>query len=81
MKFFKILKCVFCPKFSCHARYQIGNRTYYSYLGFVRTKCPKKLKNDPFLHYTKQQNDRQTMERLKRLIEHSSDSYDDKNEG
>ena len=81
MTFFKLLKCAFCPRWSCHARYQIGNRTYYSHLGFVRTECPKKLAKNPFLQYTKQQNDRLTKERLKRVQETSFLGDDDKNEG
>lgn len=43
MNFFTQFKCALCPRWSCHARYQIGNRTYYSGLGFVSTQCPKKI--------------------------------------
>jgi len=49
MTFLNVMKCVFCLRWSCPKRYQIGNRTYYSYLGFVRTECPKKTKNYSFL--------------------------------
>lgn len=49
MSFLNVMKCVFCLRWSCPKRYQIGNRTYYSYLGFVRTECPKKYKQYSFL--------------------------------
>lgn len=66
MTFLKQLKCALCPRRSCHARYKIGDRHYYSHLGFTSTQCPKKLEKDPFYKYTKQLNDKVTEERLKR---------------
>ena len=78
MNFFTQLKCALCPRWSCHARYKIGNRTYYSYLGFVSTQCPKKLEKDPFYRYTKRVNDKLTEERLKRVQSRNND--DDKHE-
>lgn len=49
MTFFNVIKCAFCFRWSCPNRYQIGKRTYYSYLGFVRTECPKKRRNYSYL--------------------------------
>ena len=49
MAFFNVIKCAFCFRRSCPKRYQIGNRTYYSHLGFVRTECPKKVRQHTFL--------------------------------
>ena len=49
MTFFSIIKCAFCFRRSCPKRYQVGNRTYYSHLGFVRTECPKKLGKHSYL--------------------------------
>ncbi len=39
---FGVFKCAFCSKKGCGVRYQLGNRSYYSHLGFVRVTCPKK---------------------------------------
>ena len=58
MKFLTILKCAFCPRWSCHARYQIGNRTYYSNLGNVSTECPKKFEKTPFYKISKNLDER-----------------------
>lgn len=66
MTFLKQLKCALCPRWSCHTRYKIGDRHYYSHLGFTSTQCPKKLEKDPFYKCTKQLNDKVTEERLKR---------------
>ena len=66
MTFFTQLKCALCPRWSCHARYKVGNRTYYSYLGFVSTQCPKKSEKNPFLQHAKRINQRLTEERLKK---------------
>lgn len=79
MTFFTQLKCALCPRWSCHARYKVGNRTYYSHLGFVSTECPKKSEKTPFLRYTKQLNARLTEERLKRKQNRNTDNAD-KNE-
>ena len=49
MTFLNAVKCAFCFRRSCPKRYQIGNRTYYSHLGFVRTECPKKVGKDSYL--------------------------------
>lgn len=41
-KLLGVFKCGFCSKKECRVRYQLGNRSYYSHLGFVRATCPKK---------------------------------------
>lgn len=64
MTLFKLLKCACCFRWSCPNRYKVGNRTYYSYLGFVKTECPKKLEKDPFYRYTQCVNEQCTKERL-----------------
>lgn len=79
MTFFTQLKCALCPRWSCHARYQIGNRTFVSGLGFISTKCPKKLEKDPLWCYTRNLNQRLTEERLKRKQNRNTDNAD-KNE-
>ena len=66
MTFFTQLKCALCPRWSCHARYKVGNRHYYSHLGFVSTQCPKKLGKAPFYSYLERENDKMTEERLKK---------------
>ena len=80
MTFFMQLKCAFCPRWSCHARYKIGNRTYYSYIGFVRTKCPKKQDKDPIFGYFKQVNNLLSKERLNRVKSRNTDNDNGKNE-
>lgn len=79
MTFFTQLKCALCPRWSCPARYKVGNRQYYSHLGFTSTRCPKKLEKDPFYNYTKQLNDRMTEERLKR-VQNRNNTNNGKNE-
>lgn len=44
-RLFGVFKCAFCSKKECRVRYQLGNRSYYSHLGFVRMTCPKKREN------------------------------------
>ena len=77
MTFLKLLKCAFCPRWSCHARYQIGNRTYYS-MGFIRTECPKKREKDA---YTDWFNDEITKRQHEDLKKKMSDNNNEKNEG
>lgn len=79
MTFFTQLKCAFCPRWSCPARYKIGDRHYYSHLGFVSTQCPKKLGKVPFYSYLERENDKITEERLKEVQNRNMDNAD-KNE-
>ncbi len=51
-KLFGVFKCAFCSKKGCGVRYQLGNRSYYSHLGFVRVTCPKKIKGYSYLPTT-----------------------------
>lgn len=74
MTFFTQLKCALCPRWSCHARYKIGDKHYYSHLGFTSTQCPKKLEKDPFYKCTKQLNDKMTEERLKKVQNRNTDN-------
>ena len=80
MTFFKLLKCALCPRWSCPARYQIGNRTYYS-MGFIRTECPKKLEKDPFFKFDRQFNEELTKRQHEDLKKMMSDKDNEKNEG
>lgn len=77
MTFLKLLKCVFCLRWSCPDRYQIGNRTYYSHLGFITTECPKKKSQKD--GYTDWINDQITKRQYEDLIKNKSDNK--KNEG
>ncbi|MBQ8044129.1 MAG: hypothetical protein IJ272_08305 [Clostridia bacterium] len=74
MTFFTQLKCALCPRWSCPVRYKIGDKHYYSHLGFTSTQCPKKLEKDPFYKYTKQLNDKMTEERLKKVQNRNTDN-------
>ena len=67
MKISSIIRCFFCLRRSCYARYQIGNRTYYSGFGFVSTQCPKKLGKKPSYSYLEHGNDEIKEERLKKV--------------
>ena len=51
-KLFSVFKCAFCSKKECRVRYQLGNRSYYSHLGYVRVACPKKERNYSYLPTT-----------------------------
>lgn len=69
MKFFNVMKCVLCLRRSCPRRYQIGNRTFYSGLGYIVIECPKKLEKDPFYQPAERYNekfDKDRKESLKR---------------
>lgn len=51
-KFFRTLKnkvkCFFCKK-SCDIKYRIGDKHYYSGLGYISNECPKEMrKRYPF---------------------------------
>ena len=79
MKLSAQIKCAICLRRSCPARYKIGSRAYYSYLGFTSIECPKKLEKEPFLRNTKQLNSRLTEQSLKSAQNCNMDN-NDKNE-
>ena len=48
MKKNSVMKCAFCSKKTCKARYKAGKGMFYSGLGFVKIRCPNEPKKDPY---------------------------------